>query len=326
MKRSLLTAVLCAAIAAPALANDSTAELAAGGLVLTRTDAIEMASEDLFVSQDEVRVRYRFVNTSGKDVTTRVAFPMPDIGGEDFLHRDTAIPDREAPANILDFSTLVDGQPVKMEVEQKAVVNGVDHSAWLTRRGIPLGVHLAGVDAKLAALSRADKAEAEKLGLVTPDELQPAWILKTTFHWEQTFPPGRPLAVEHRYRPAAGGSVGTMVGAPGFAGYPEWAETRDRYCIDTAFIAAVGRVKGKAEYPPFTETRIAYVLKTGGNWAKPIGDFRMVIDKGDPKNLVSFCASDVRKISPTRFEVRKTNWTPPRDLDVLILKPYPPSE
>jgi hypothetical protein len=42
MKRPLLAALLAIAFAAPALANDSTAELAAGGLVLTRTDAIEM--------------------------------------------------------------------------------------------------------------------------------------------------------------------------------------------------------------------------------------------------------------------------------------------
>ena len=45
MKRILLAALLAAAVATPALANDSTAELAAGGLVLTRTDAIVMKSE-----------------------------------------------------------------------------------------------------------------------------------------------------------------------------------------------------------------------------------------------------------------------------------------
>ncbi|RYF94972.1 MAG: DUF4424 domain-containing protein, partial [Caulobacteraceae bacterium] len=45
--------------AGAALANDSTAELAAGGLVLKKTDSIEMRSEDLYISQKEVVVRYR---------------------------------------------------------------------------------------------------------------------------------------------------------------------------------------------------------------------------------------------------------------------------
>lgn len=336
MKRLLLAVAAVSLLAGPAAANDSTAELAAGGLVLTRTDAIVMKSEDLYISADEVRVRYVFVNTSGKDVTTRVAFPMPDIGGPDFFFHDTNIPGGEDPANLLAFRTLVDGKAVNMAVEQKAFTEGVDRTAWLTARGIPLALHVDGMVARLDALSAAEKAEAERLGLAVPDEYDngkgwekhwnPAWILKTTFHWEQTFPAGREIVVEHRYKPATGGSVGTVVGSPGFMTTPEWAGTRDRYCIDSAFLAAVKKGQGQAEYPPYTEARIAYVLKTGGNWAGPIGDFRMVIDKGSAANLVSFCASGVKKIGPTTFEVRHTNWKPDRDLSILILKPLPPYE
>jgi hypothetical protein len=46
-----------------------------------------------------------------------------------------------------------------------------------------------------------------------------------------------------------------------------------------------------------------------------------VVDKGAPANLVSFCDDGVRKISPTRFEVRHRNWRPDRDLEVLIVAP-----
>lgn len=336
MKRILITAVAALLLAAPAAANDSTAELAAGGLVLTRTDAIVMKSEDLYISAGEVRVRYVFVNTSGKDVTTRVAFPMPDIGGPEFYFHDTNIPGGEDPANLLAFVTRVDGQPVRMAVEQKAFVGEVERTGWLTARGVPLALHVDGMIGRLDALSPADQEEAVRLGLAVPDEydagkgwekhFNPAWILKTAFHWEQTFPAGREVVVEHSYKPATGGSVGTIVGSPSFMDTPEWAETRDRYCIDSAFLAGVKKAQGAGEYPPFTEQRVAYVLKTGGNWAGPIGDFRMVIDKGDPANLVSFCASGVRKTGPTTFEVRKTDWTPDRDLSILILRPLPPYE
>lgn len=67
------------------------------------------------------------------------------------------------------------------------------------------------------------------------------------------------------------------------------------------------------------EKRIAYVLKTAANWAGPIGDFRMTVDKGAPDSLVSFCAEGVKKIGPTLFEVRHENFTPTQDLHVLIL-------
>lgn len=330
----IVLAVLATLLAAPALANDSTAELAAGGLVLTRTDAIEMRSEDLFISEEAVRVRYVFVNTSGAPVTTRVAFPMPDIGGPEFFFSDTSIPNRDDPANILDFRTTVDGGPVAMAVEQRALVGGVDRTAWLTAHGIPLALQMDGAIARLDALPKAARDEAVALGLAVPEEydagqgwerhLNPAWILKTTFHWQQTFAPGVEVVAEHRYRPAVGGSAGTMVGSPGYMADAEGAAERARYCIDASFLAAVERAKKGADYPPFTERRIAYILRTAGNWAGPIGDFRLVIDKGSPANLVSFCASGVRKIGPTRFEVRKTNWRPDRDLSILILEPLPP--
>jgi len=332
MKKTVLALALTATLALPALANDSTAELAAGGLVLTKTEAIEMRSEDLFISAEAVQVRYVFVNTSGAPVTTRVAFPMPDIGGEYFFESDTAIPDREDPANILDFRTTVDGRPVAMTVEQRAIANGVDQTAWLKAHGIPLALHLDGVGARLDALPRAAQEDAMRLGLVTPEEfdqgkgwekhLTPAWILKTTFHWEQTFPAGTEVVVEHRYRPAVGGSVDTMVGSADWSTDDYAREMRQRYCIDDSFVAGVRAGARGAAPMGYTERRIAYVLKTGANWAKPIGDFRLVIDKGDARNLVSFCASGVKKISPTRFEVRKTNWRPEQDLYILLLRPH----
>src|SRR3954462_5692982 len=89
---------------APAAANDSTAETRAGGLVLTRSDAIDMVSEDLFVSAEQVRVAYVFRNRTPGDVRVTVAFPMPD--------RDLSTEQFEDVAYPGDFSTRVDGAAV----------------------------------------------------------------------------------------------------------------------------------------------------------------------------------------------------------------------
>jgi hypothetical protein len=322
-------AVLLAA--AGAAANDSSAELAAGGLVLRKDADIEMRSEDLFISTKAVRVAYRFFNTSPKPVTTVVAFPMPDIvieGVDDMISIPT-----EDPQNILGFTTLVDGRPVKAEVEQKALSlnDGSDQTALLRKLGVPLAPHLDAAREAVDRLPAAAQKQLLDLGMATIDEfdagkgwerhVRPRWRLKTTYYWQQTFPAGRELKVEHRYKPSVGASAGTMVGSPWSKGTPELQAQIDRFCMDKAFLAAADKATraNGGEGSPFFEERLEYVLTTGGNWKKPIGDFRLTVDKGKAANLVSFCATGVRKVSPTRFEVRKTNWRPDRDLAILIL-------
>ena len=74
----ILAIALCIA-GSEARANDSTAELATGGLIFVQNDDVEMRAEDLYISTAEIRVRYRFFNHAAKDVTVLVAFPMPEI-------------------------------------------------------------------------------------------------------------------------------------------------------------------------------------------------------------------------------------------------------
>jgi hypothetical protein len=328
---AIVSIALMLAAAGVAKANDSSAALAAGGLVLTRNAAVEMRSEDLYISAKLVRVRYRFLNTSPRDVTLTVAFPMPDITTEGF--DDLIAVPTESPTNFLAFRTVVDGQPVKARLEQKAIKNGVDRTALLRAWGVPLAPHLAATNKALDRLPQARKEQLVKLGLAVEDDydagkgtehhLDATWTLKTTYFWTQVFPAGREVAVEHRYQPATGESAGTSWGAAYWPKEKEYAAEKAKYCVDPDFEATAARaVKGDAVSPPYTEQRIGYILTTGGNWAAPIGDFHMTIDKGAAANLVSFCGTGVRKTSPTTFEVRYANFTPTSEVAVLILKPY----
>jgi hypothetical protein len=332
-----VAAGLCAlALAGPASSNDSTAELAAGGLQLTKNPAIEMRSEDLFISDKQVRVRYRFANTSAKDVTVTVAFPMPDITTEGV--DDTISIPTKSPTNILGFSTLVDGKPVVAQVEQKAIKGGVDQTAYLRSLHIPLAPHLESTNKLLDTLPQATKDALVARHLAVIDEYgfdankplekhwEATWTLKTTYFWQQTFPAGRELAVEHRYTPSVGESAGTRWGSSDFANDPSYAKSRAHYCVDDGFPASVRKtMKPGDDYAQLMEERIEYILTSGANWAKPIGTFKMVIDKGAPANIVSFCGEGVRKISATQFEVDHANFTPTRDVSILILLPMPAS-
>jgi len=315
MSRALIPLAALLALAAPALANDSVAETAAGGLVLRQSRDIDMVSEDLYLSRLEVRVRYVFRNRSPRPIRTVVAFPMPD--------RDLAAEEEGDIAWPADFRTRADGRAVTMRVERKAMLRGVDHSALLRSLGVPI----AGRDNDTAlyraldALPRAAQARLAALGLVEGG--RPAWTVKETWYWEQIFPAGRDLAVEHRYRPGLGGTVMTALGSREVRESDYGRRTIARYCIDQDFIATVERAARRSgnDYPAYAESWLSYILTTGANWRSPIGDFRLVVDKGDPRTLVSFCGEGVRRISPTRFEIRRRNWRPTRDLHVLFLHP-----
>jgi hypothetical protein len=327
----LITATLLGSLAtSSAFANDSTAELATGGLAYITTDAVEMRSEDLRISMDEVRVRYEFVNTSDQDVTTLVAFPMPDIKGDiDFL---VAVP-VDDPENFLGFQTTVDGQPVESKVQQRVSALGVDQTTLLQSLGVPLAPRGQAARDALERLPQEQWNELISLGLVAPEEYDsgkgwerhpvPVWLLSTAYYWEQTFPAGETVVVEHRYKPSVGSTAGVSFGYEASQDEPWVKEYFLKYCIDDAFLRAYRKTKTPDGGDTYFENRIDYILTTASNWAGSIGNFHLVVDKGAPKNLVSFCGEGVKKTGPTTFEMTKTDFYPDKNLAILILTPMP---
>ena len=314
---------LAVALAVPARANDSTAELGLGGLTLLKSDAIVMQSEDLFISEKKVTVDYVFLNTSGADVQALVAFPLPDVVYE---------PEIRIPGFVdeLDFTTSIDGVPAKLDVTQVAILNGRDVTARVVALGLPV---LADWDRFEKAVTAKTPAERKALiaeGLLKNegDEQYPywlaGWVTKTTVTRTQVFPAGRPVRVSHSYKPLAGGSVGSILKADlrkDAALAKEVGQHRGKFCIDDDFLRSFDASQGGNAEALRPEVWVGYVLTSGANWKGPIGRFRMIVDKGDAKNLVSFCADGVKKIAPTRFEVTRENFTPTRDVDVLIVRP-----
>jgi hypothetical protein len=331
MLRSAIALAVATAAAAPALANDSSAELTTGGLVFVRNDNVEMQSEDLRISAKEIHVRYRFFNKSDKPVTVLVAFPMPEIKVDE-QDQVISVP-TEDPVNFLAFTTTVNGQPVVTKVEQRVLSAGLDRTQLLRSLGLPLAPHLASTNEALDRLPPEKWDELLRLGIAEIEEydagqgmkkhLAARWGLQTTFYWEQTFAAKAEAVIEHRYKPSVGATVQTALGPPEAAKEPWYDEYKFKYCMDQQFLAAVEGARTAAKSPfgaPFGEERIEYILKTGANWSGPIKDFRLVVDKGAADNLVSFCGEDVKKIGDTQFEVKKTDFTPDGNLAILILK------
>jgi len=327
--RKLMAGIACTGLlfAAPLSANDSAASIGLGGLVLTRNAAISMDSEDLYISQKEVRVRYRFTNRSARDVETLVSFPVPVLPGDMAAYMgDTEIPDFRA----LKFRTTVDGRPVRLEFSERGMIGPRDVTARVAALGWPLRWFSSYQDSVpfVDKLSAADRQTYRREGLLKADpndarSLIPAWSLVTHVTRRQLFPAGRTVEVTHAYAPLAGGSVGGGLERE-LRRDESFAEKQRKYCIDADFMAAFDRrtTPRGGKRPVASEVWLDYILSSGANWRGPIRDFRLVVDKGKPDSLVSFCMDGVRKISPTQFEVRKTNFEPRRDLPVLIVEFY----
>lgn len=326
MRRIAACLALAWLAAAPAAANDGAAERAAGGLVFVHNDDIDMVSEDLFISARQIRVRYLFRNRSPRDVRIIVAFPMPDDDLSEPIEGDVSWPS--------DFATRVDGRPVATRVERRAVLRGADHTDLLTRLGVPIVHHgdqalEAAAWDRLQRLAPADRQQLIGLGLVRPagSAIDPLWTVKETWYWDQDFPAGRDVVIEHSYNPGAGGTVGTALHLPDLRESEHESARIERYCIDRDFLRAVDRMAARAEGYAIPEMWVSYILTTGAGWRSPIGEFRLVVDKGRPENLVSFCGEDVRRLNATQFEMRRTNWRPDRNLEILfLLGPSPEAE
>src|SRR5229473_1241846 len=323
----------CAAVALDAgaslaRANDSSAELAVGGLVFTKNADVSIESEDLAITPDTVTVRYVFLNQSSSPVTLTVAFPLPDIDLADGAN--VAFPTGD-PVNFVGFSTKIDGKPITFTVNQRATLNNKDITAELRDMGIP-PLPIGAQQLKINELPQQTRDRALAEGLLVQSGsndrgealYEPTWTLKTSVVRQQTFPPHKPVSVEHRYRTSVGLSFDSVLrqGLRQKKGLEsEVQRYKTNYCILDDFLQSVDKLAGaeEANKAKILERRISYVLKTGANWAGPIKNFHLVVDKGQPDRIVSFCGDGVKKISPTAFEVRATDFTPTRDLNIIIV-------
>ena len=287
-----------------------------------------MARTAWIAAASEVRVDYLYTNHADTPRDVTIAFPLPALPEQAGFLEYASYPDWDA----LYFDTTVDGEPVAWDVADRALVGEKDVTDLVTARGWP--VHWVLDYTFLDTVQALPQAEqdalvAEGLLIREPDAIgdvlvAPAWRGQRFILRNQTFPAKASVAVSHRYTPLAGGSVGGMLYPGARKEFPEGlAEYRAKYCLDDAFLAGVDRrlatpTRGMTRY--MSETWLGYVLSSGANWRGPIKHFRLVVDKGEPGHLVSFCMDGVTNISPTQFEVVKTDFEPSRDLDVLIVQ------
>lgn len=345
--RSFSCLALFLGTALPALANDGFGGLSATGLTFEQTDAVEMVEEDLYIGIDKITVDYVFRNTSDQDVTGEVIFPLPPVAVWDSYGSAMNLPEDLSKADVVDFTATVDGTPVAVRIDKVAVMQepweegrplaeqydtpGRDVTAELERFGIPMTLDYQAIADQLMALSDEDKAAIKATGIADFSEADPSidypaeafgmWSIITRYHWTQTFPAGAEVRISHSYTNRPPGGLFYWSNPP--EEYQEYLV--DQYCIDEGTSAAIVKAikhPTDEEFGDFgVAYNISYVLRTANSWAGPIGKFTLTLDKGDVRNVISLCADGVKKTGPTTFVVEKENYTPTKDLEILIVQP-----
>jgi hypothetical protein len=339
---------LCLA-AGGAAANDGFGGLSATGLTFARTDAVVMETEDLTITPDRISVSYTFRNITAADVTGEVIFPLPPIPLSGLMMSAWNLPADLASENPFGFTVTVDGKAVPVAVDRIAVVEppwqagrtaaakydapGRDVTAVLARHGLPLTLDAEDIRRRLLALPAAARADLAAGGVAEwydpapgedfPPDAWANWSVVLRHHWTQRFPAGQVLRIDHSYAHHPPGGLFGWQHPP----TEDWQrDLQARYCIDNGTSRAIARALPAGEDDATSwgmAWNIAYVLRTAGSWAGPVRRFRLTLDKGAADRVISLCAEGVVRTGPTTFVIEKTDFTPDRDLDILLVAPPP---
>ena len=320
MRRTGFMVVLLALAAAPVRADDSSAALDAGGVVLTRSADIRMVDERLMISPKAVKIRFEFVNDTDRPIDEIVAFPMPDIDARQFWFSPLGTT-TEDPVNFMGFRVAANGAPVPVEVEQRAFIKARDVTAAVRSAGLPINpINQAGFKAAdaLTAVQRKTLADAKAVDTSDPKETIPLWTVRTRFYWRQHFPAHNSVVLEQSYQPVTGQRF--------FAAVADEKDAVREFCVDSGAQGQLSRMtsaalaadrQGGGYLDAFTTD---YVLKSGANWKGPIGHFHMVLDKLKPGNVLSLCwKGALTRIGPTTFEFDAKEFMPTQDIRLLVV-------
>lgn len=298
-------------------ADDGAASIAAGGLVvMKREPRITMAREVLQISASKVIVDYDFRNDSDQDITTEVAFPIPDYDHD--LNRTGQ------EVGFDDFQLWVNGVPAHYQVEARAFLKDKEFTQLLTGMHVdvasfghaPLGE--VGEDIKrLAAAQHKQLAEAGLIDVETADE--PLWSVRKKYYWQQTFPAHKLVHIRHEYTPIDG-SENSITYGMGSNPDPASAKEISTFCLDGQlryFLQQIANSKTRDAWYSYVD----FILTTANTWKTPIEDFTLIVERPHLKDTlmsyVSFCwDGPVKRIDDDHFSAHITNLVPAMELRI----------
>lgn len=234
------------------------------------------------------------------------------------------------------FETRADGQKAKTSVDTKAFLKGKDISALLRAQGYTEKDMVDVMSCNPGAVSEG-QCIAESIVKRIPGIAEgghPNFSVQQTAWWEQKFPAGKIVEIEHSYQP----KVGNVYQIYNYYGKPDdsallrpWVpggnsgeEDGRRACTheggDDAVISRAKRLQKLDDGEVWmTLNDLEYVLGTGRNWKGPIDSFTLRIEKASPDQIVSLCfPGKPKQVDHRTLEFKATQFVPPDDLVVYF--------
>lgn len=319
--------VLCCVIGLYAYANDTSGTvLPTGGVVFEKQDGIKMKTEALYIRPGQIEVRYLFKNTTDKDITTQVFFPLPQMPAvETFPQGDLA--------HDYEFKLWVNDNPVKYEKHWTILSGETDITAlvpalFYTEEEI---ISEAELDRRVKMLRSEerqpfiDKNILKYDWILDPDKgevqswkMTDVWQKQLSYSWQQTFPAGKTVSVRHTYVPTA---MTTNVGTP----FSKCIDRESQKYQDFVFIPENQRKYSWQHLD--AQDYVEYILTTANNWQGPIENFNLLVES--PLKSVG-CFDGESFYSGQYFAVNRSHYTPEWDISVdfiakgSIARPYHP--
>lgn len=319
-----------------AQAAESSQPLALGGLVVMPASgtSIQFDSAEILIDPSNVTAKYRITNPGTEPAPATLAFQVPDL---DFSDPDTsyAIPAPD-PRNFAGLTVRIDGKPSSFVFAQSAVADGKDVSAVLRASKLAL-VPIGTFQNDITAMQPDRRQKLQDMRLIVENGtdpqgnpiFSPTWSVRTQATRKVTLAPNQTLTVELRYRTSVGYSLDTSLRLPlrndkALAALVQMLRTD--YCVDDGFYTGLDKIvatppaqqPAEANEAKLRERKIVFALETKVPQG-PYKDFRLVVNKGRPDRVVSFCLDNLKRISPTAFEMRATDFKPAGDLKVLLI-------
>jgi len=314
---ALILVLMCSV----AQGNDTFATMGAGGLVPVKTTQVVMQSEDLRISVHRIEIHYVFRNSTEQDIDAVVAFPLPDLSGETLYYVPIRLPDKNS-LNFLAFRVSSGGNPIPVEVESRAFLEGRDVTARLGAAGLPAAVLPDPLNVLLMRISPGEREKLVSEGLIEEVETgKPGWVsrwaMRIQFYWTQKFPAHQAVELEQTYQPVVGGSYITTNDDGSSAVKP--------YCGGPDTLRQIAEIKRRFPHSEdgdviLRERTIDYILTTGNNWSGPIRDFHLSVLTDDSDDIPLTCMQGLKRVGPTRYEFRQSDFHPNEELKLMILQ------
>ena len=298
-------------------ANDTAGSiLPTGGVVFEKQDGIKMKVEALYIRPYQIEVNYLFENTTDKNITTQMFFPLPEMPAVEEYLGDKS--------HDYKFKLWVNGKQKQYQTHWTITQNNKDITkdvSILFYRPEEI-ITDQELDRRIAMLPEETRKLLQNNNIVAWDYLVdwdkgefPAWIMgaqaawqkQISYSWKQTFPAHKTIAVHHTYVPTA---IYNNVGLP----FSKCINEKSDPYKSFAYIP-----KNENTYSTDhlqARNYLEYILTTANNWQGPIENFNLLVES--PFKSVG-CFDGEAFYGEEYYAVNRQDYTPEWDLSAEFL-------